>query len=458
MSRSSVRRETLKRLLSLGAAGAGAGGGLAAALGLVAQSSLAASGDYRVVVCIHLMGGADGNDLLIPTDGAYLDYAKARPSLAIAKDSLTALSGSSGGHTYGLPAALKDLAPLYAQGRLAMIANVGALIKPITAAQVIARTAVIPPYLMSHSEQTAYIQGWMGDVDLSGWAGRAVELMPTALKKTLPLIAYDSNFTLLLGKQSRVTQTQSSYGGNWGNADLSQPSSSWTRSVEALGNMQSRNLYEAEYARTMNATFQDAVAITQVGKQAVLPSNNFPDTQLSRDLRHVASLLPVFKSQGVRRQVFQVNLGPFDTHVSQRGQDQFSLDTMFSMVAPALVAFDTAIKAAGLDQNVVTLVMSEFGRTLQPNSSGSDHAWGSHWMVMGGPVQGQQVVGTFPTLTLGGPDDGDPYKKGRWVPTTSADQVGATLMQWLGLTSDQFVSAFPNLANFTQKTLSFLRA
>ena len=457
MSSASSRRDAIKRLLSLGTLGLG--GGLAATLGLTSQASFAGSADYRVVVCVYLSGGADGNDILIPTDGAYLDYAKARSSLAIAKDSLIALDGSSDGHTFALPPALKMLAPLYNQGRMAMIANVGALIKPVTAAQVLARTAAMPPFLMSHSEQTSYVQGWMGDADPSGWAGRSIELMPAALKKSLPVISYTNDYTLVLGTQSRVTQTQSSYGQYWGMADLSQPTNTWTRIVESMGNMQSRNVFEAEYARTMGSTFQDAITIAQVAGKSVEPAGTFPDNQLGKDLRHVASLLPVFKAQGIRRQVIMVSLGSFDTHVNQRGTSEFSLDSMLAMVGPALLAFDDAIKAAGLDQNVVTLTMTEFGRALQPASGGgTDHAWGNHWWLMGGPVQGRQVAGHFPSLALGGADDGDQWKKGRWVPTTSSDQVGASLMQWLGLPSDQLVTAFPSLVNFSQKTLPLLRS
>ncbi len=458
MSHFAQRRAALRGLASFGAVGAGAG--LASALSLMSSSSIADSADYRVLVCVNLSGGADGNDILIPVDGAYADYARARPNLALAKDSLIKLDGSSAGHSFALPPALKDLAPLYAEGRLAMVANVGALIKPITAQQVLNRTAVIPPFLMSHSEQTAIVQGWLGDADPSGWAGRAVELMPAALKKTLPVISYSYDYTLLLGKQSRVTQTQAVYGSQWGPANLSVPTSPWTRAIESMGNMQSSNAYEAEYARTLGATFQDAVkmAQAQAASKTVVSTGDFPDNSLGKDLHHVASLLPVFKAQGVRRQVILVSLGSFDTHVNQRGSSPTSLDSMLNMVGPALAAFDKAIRAAGLDQNVVTLTMSEFGRALQPASGGgTDHAWGSHWWVMGGPVQGRQVIGQFPSLVPGGVDDGDQWKKGRWVPTTAADQVGASLMQWLGLPQDKLLDAFPNLVNFSSKTLPLLQ-
>ena len=77
---------------------------------------------------------------------------------------------------------------------------------------------------------------------------------------------------------------------------------------------------------------------------------------------------------------------------------------------------------------------------------------------MGGPVRGGTVHGIFPSLELGGVDDGDRAKNGRHVPSTSVDQVGAALMQWLGLEPSLFGEVFPNLANFQKKTVSLLRA
>jgi uncharacterized protein (DUF1501 family) len=99
--------------------------------------------------------------------------------------------------------------------------------------------------------------------------------------------------------------------------------------------------------------------------------------------------------------------------------------------------------------------MSDFARTFLPDStSGSDHAWGSHHLVMGGAVKGGDFYGTWPTLALGGPDDAG--SEGRWIPTTSLDQYGATLAKWFGVPTAALPSVFPNLKNFTNQTLGFV--
>ncbi len=127
------------------------------------------------------------------------------------------------------------------------------------------------------------------------------------------------------------------------------------------------------------------------------------------------------------------------------------------MLAQALAAFDQSNQASGLNLDVTTFTMSDFGRTLrQASGGGSDHAWGSHWLAMGGAVAGGQVLGRLPSLVLGGVDDADRGSEGRFVPAVATDQFGATLMQWMGLPGSALLEAFPNLANFSQKNLGFM--
>lgn len=419
----------------------------------------AAGDDYRALVVVFLGGGNDGLNSLVPTDAAYNDYASARPELAINKSVLAPLSGSSGGHTYGMHPALAPLAQLYNSGRLAWIANTGPLVAPATARQVIERSVPVPSFLLSHSDQVMWQQGWLGDSDASGWAGRGLELLPTALRNQANAVTMNTDRTLVLGRNSPVSFLSPWDSRYWGQADLAQPQSPAAQALNRMARWQFAAHYEAEYSRTFGRAVQESTLFTQVALAAKNPAGDFGDDDLSRALRKLASLMPVFKQRGFKRQVFLVQWGQFDTHSAQRGTGPTSQDAQLATLARAMNAFDQANRAAGLDQNVVALTMTDFGRTLrQASGGGSDHAWGNHWFAMGGPVRGGQVVGTLPTLTLGGPDDADPNGGGRFVPTISTDQVGATLMQWLGLPTTDFHKVFPNLANFSQKTINLLHA
>jgi uncharacterized protein (DUF1501 family) len=266
---------------------------------------------------------------------------------------------------------------------------------------------------------------------------------------------------LVLGRQSPVSYLEANGGSWWGIGDLSRPQELGAQALARTARLQSANDYEAEYARTYAQAYDDGIFIAQARAAAINPTADFgpEDQHIAKSLRTLSSVLPYFKAQGLKRQVFLQSWGQFDTHTNQRGSDRNTQDAQFIHLAKALTAFDQTNRATGLDMNVVTLVMTEFGRTVRPGSGGgSEHAWGNHWWLFGGPVAGGRAYGTFPNLTLGGPDDGDNQRNGRTVPTTSCDQVAATLMQWMGLAPSQFHSVFPNLANFTTKTLPLLRA
>jgi uncharacterized protein (DUF1501 family) len=128
-----------------------------------------------------------------------------------------------------------------------------------------------------------------------------------------------------------------------------------------------------------------------------------------------------------------------------------------------LKAFYDETVVQGLASAVTTFTLSDFGRTFYPAGSGagavgSDHAWGNHSFILGGAVKGGDFYGTYPTLSLAGPDDTDSGSgaRGRWIPTTSIDQYGATLASWFGLSSAQISTVFPFINRFATSNLGFL--
>jgi len=431
------------------------GASLTAALGL-ALPEVAKAADYRALVVVFLKGGYDGNDLLVPLDAGYNDYTKARSDLALKRDELLPIRGYTSGNL-GMHPALSPLKPAYEQGRLLWVANIGALVRPVSAEQWRNNQAAVPPFLMSHSEQVNIVQGWDPADILNGWGGRGMELLSSDLTRSLPVVSYAFDNTLVTGLRSRMTLANSNGSRYWGRADLTQNSNRWTQLVESLGHFQSRNPVENEFARTLEASFTDSAALSIAEQKASPNKTAFPDHQLGRDLGHITRLMPIFKSDGVRRQLFFTDFGQFDTHVTQRGDEEGrAMDVQVAQVADALAAFDAELRLRNLDGEVLTVVMTEFGRTLQPTGQGTDHAWGNHWFVLGSKVKGGQVMGRIPELVLGGKDDGDPWKKGRWAPDYASDQLAASVMRWLGLGEDRLVKVFPNLNNFRDKTLPVL--
>jgi uncharacterized protein (DUF1501 family) len=168
-------------------------------------------------------------------------------------------------------------------------------------------------------------------------------------------------------------------------------------------------------------------------------------------LKQIAQLIQVRAALGVSRQIFFAGIGNFDTHSNQLPLQ----GTLLAQLSPALAAFYQATQELNVQDNVTSFTMSDFSRTFQPNSNtGSDHAWGSHHIVMGGAVKGGQMYGTFPNLTLNGPDDSG--SNGRWVPSTASVQYAATLASWFGVSATQMATVFPNIGAFSTSNLGFI--
>jgi uncharacterized protein (DUF1501 family) len=103
--------------------------------------------------------------------------------------------------------------------------------------------------------------------------------------------------------------------------------------------------------------------------------------------------------------------------------------------------------------DVVTFQASDFNRTWTPNgndvnTSGTDHAWGTHTFMFGGPVKGKRLYGAFPALQVGGPNDVPQGTRGRWIPTTAVEQICAVMAEWLGVAPGDLNTIFPGRQNF----------
>jgi len=440
-------------------AGAVSLAGIAATLASVKNVQAA---DYKALVVVFLSGGFDGNNVLVPMDAAYNDYFKARTELALPKDSLLRLSGSHIGHQFGLSPANRAFADLFEQKRMAVIANAGALVQPTTMAQLRNNSGKLPPFLGSHTEQEQWIQGWMGDEDTSGWGGRTMDAMSTDMKNFQPLVAMARDYTAVLGNRTSLSLANSGSGSRWGNTELSDPASLSRQRVERASRLQSSNVYDSEFSRSLQAAYNDTVQFALGQSYGTAPTGEFPGAQIGRDLRYLARHLAYAKQAGARRQIYLVQDGGYDSHVDQLSTSTTNpgLEMKIGDVTNSLVAFDKSIQAYGMNNDVITVIMSEFGRTLDPASGGgSDHAWGNHWFAMGGPVKGGVVYGnSFPTLQTSGVDDASLYKpyRGQWIPQFSSDQFMADLVGWLGLTPAQALAVMPNLGNFPQKTIGYI--
>jgi len=131
-----------------------------------------------------------------------------------------------------------------------------------------------------------------------------------------------------------------------------------------MAQWQFANEYEAEYARSFGGSVAESTLFTQAFLRASAPQATFEGNQLANYLRSLASVLPVFKSMGYRRQVFLLNWGSFDTHTGQKGAGATTQDAQLATLAKALAAFDQANQAAGLNRDELRSLLSEHAARL----------------------------------------------------------------------------------------------
>jgi len=411
--------------------------------------------DYRALVCVFLFGGNDSNNMVIPTDDAsYKAYQSARGVLAVPMSAMAPVTSVSGA-PYGFHALLKELASLFSSKELAVVANVGSLLQPVTRAVYQAAQAPVPSNLFSHLDQQSQWQTSIAQGNsVTGWAGRVSDYVAAQKMNsgTFPTVVSLSG-NILEGVGLHTQSIAMNAGGSLQLASFNSSAPAQARFNALTSLLTTDNGVSLVQAanHVLAMSIEDAQKLTSALSKATPFKTTFPGTSLGNQLKQVAQIIQVQSLLGTSRQIFFCSLGGFDTHTGELG----TLNGLYPQVSQALAAFYNATQEIGMADKVTTFTESDFNRTFQPTSGdGSDHAWGGHHLVLGGAVNGGQIYGQFPTFQLGGPDDTD--VRGRWIPTTSIDQYGAALCSWFGIPDSVLPAIFPNLANFGAAKLAFL--
>jgi len=405
--------------------------------------------DYKALVCVYMFGGNDSNNVIVPADN-YAAYSGARggsAGVALAANTLLPVPGP-GGATYGLHPSLTELVPIYNAGYLAFVLNMGALNMPLTKQQY-RSGASRPPNLFSHSDQTTQAQTGSA-TQYTGWGGRLLDLFGAT--DSLSAVSVSSPAIFLDGADVRSNVVPPGANLSLNGMSFWPPAAADARrqAVNAMVLMDGGN----PIREAANQMFADGLQLadTLTASGGLPPgTSTFPTSSLGNQLREVARLIRVRSQMGPGRQVFFCSIGGFDTHTNQMGTHA----NLLRDLSQSLSAFAYATLDLGLARQITTFTQSEFSRTTQTNGTGTDHAWGSHQIVVGGAVQGG-TYGTMPDFVLEG--DQDASNRGVWIPTIGSVQFGATLGRWFGATSGELAWAFPNLSNFASADLGFMRS
>jgi uncharacterized protein (DUF1501 family) len=487
------RREFLRKASVLsGSVGAAA---MPFALNLAAiNHAVAQTSNYKAIVCLFLYGGNDSANMVLPTDTAsWTSYTTVRsqapdpialrpagtaPDAAAAAASPAALGGvlniapnftasitgsaENSARTFALHPAMVEAQALFGAGRLAIIANAGPLIQPLTKAEYQANSAAKPrpPKLFSHNDQQSTWQALAPEGAKVGWGGRFGDLVASNnTTTTFTNISVSGNAVFMAGQT--VFQYQV---GNGGAVQIGGLTGTLFNSSAAATNFRSivtadnQHLFAKEHAVVVKrsidaqAQFQTSfnASVVTAPTQYVQPSNRAnANNGLAAQLQTVARIIGARTALGAQRQVFFVSMGGFDTH---DGQNRGHADLM-ARLSHALGYFDTTLNALGVRDQVTLFTASDFGRTFTSNGDGTDHGWGAHHLVAGGAaVKGKEIYGRFPTVGLNQPDE---VGSGSLLPGVSVDQIGGTLGKWFGVSDSNLDLVFPRLKNF-QRDLGFM--
>lgn len=436
------RRNFIKGTVSLGAM---------ASLGLPAYTLAAPSNDFRALICIFLVGGNDSINTVLPlSDFHYNQYASVRGSLSVAKESivptgLNVLDVQSNSVPIGLHPQLSALSPLFEKGDANIVINSGILDQPLTKQDIESATLPLPEQLFSHNSQTdSWLLGGMEAAQNLGWAGRMLDVL-TSNAEIAPLYSVHGESLWLRSAEHRQTILKKD------------------RVVElaALNNPQYKAIYDQvllhstdnPFSHHFNLMLNDSMLMSKVLTEQLNQIENAPlftSSTLGQQMQTVFKLIASQNALRQQRQIFFVKHHGYDLHDSQLTRHPELLEDL----AMNLHAMYQAVDKLGLAKNVTSFTMSDFGRRMTSNGNGTDHGWGGHQLLIGGAVNGSQRIGTWPELVLDGEDD---YARGRLIPKIAADQVGATLAQWMGVSDNAALEyVFPNIRNFAESNLGFM--
>ena len=436
------RRHFIKGAASLGAV---------ASLGLPAYSLASPPNDFRALICVYLMGGNDAINTVLPlSDFHYKQYSGVRGDLSVPKDAivptgLSVLDKDGRKVPLGLHPQLSALSSLFERGDANIAVNTGILEQPLTKQTIESGELPLPEQLFSHNSQTeSWLRGGMEASRNLGWAGRILDVLNSNADIT-PLYSVHGESLWLRAMEHRQTVLKKDR----------------AIKLSALDNLVYKGIYDRLLSESTNNPFSthfhlmidESMKMSRVltdQLNQIEDSPLFTSSELGKQMQTVFKLIASQNGLNQKRQIFFVNHNGYDLHDSQLARHPVLLEDL----AANLFAMYQSVDKLGMSNNVTSFTMSDFGRRMTSNGNGTDHGWGGHQLLFGGAINSNQSIGTWPDLVLGGQDD---YSRGRLIPTIAADQVSATLAQWMGVSDNTALEyVFPNIRNFAESNLGFM--
>lgn len=364
------------------------------------------NGDDRVLVLIQMNGGNDGLNMILPKD-QYENLNAVRSNILLPENKILDLTNKTGIHP-----AMEGLKHVYDEGKLNIIQSVG-----------------YPNANRSHFRSTDIWQTASDSSDIlsTGWLGRYFNLLHPDYPNGYPNEDYPDPFAITIG--SSVNETCEGTGGNFSTA-LVDPAN-----LTALATPVNRSLPDTCFGDKMEFLVNSIIQTNAYNdviesaneKGANLSSKYDIESTLANKLKVVARLI----AGGLKTKVYVVNIGGWDTHGDQVSATDYRNGRhplLLKELSDSITAFQDDLKQLRVEEKVLGLTYSEFGRQINSNDSqGTDHGTAAPIMVFGTCVNAA-VLGDNPEIS---PDT----KKGEGVPMQFDFRsiYGSILIDWFGV-------------------------
>ena len=356
----------------------------------------------RVLVLVRLNGGNDGLNMVIPTD-QYDGLSEVRSNILIPKTSTLTVTD-----TVGLHPAMKTLKWMYDRERVSFIQSVG-----------------YPNQNRSHFRSTdIWSSGSPADEFwTTGWLGRYLDTQAPGFPENYPNETDEDPFAITMG--NIVSETCQGQAANF-SMTVNDPFNLSPLAIGTDDNLPDTPYgNELEFLRIMVAQTNAYSKVVTTAAQKGNNRANYPDdNRLAQQLKNVALLV----SGGLKTKVYVVSIGGFDTHADQvDGQNPIVGEHAFLLqsVSDAIAAFQEDLEMLNIQDKVVGVTFSEFGRKIRSNDSfGTDHGTAAPLILFGSCVK-HQVLGDNPEI------DKDVHpKEGLPMQYDFRDVYGSVLKDW----------------------------
>jgi len=412
---------------------------------------------YKAVVYIMLSGGADSYNMLAPhscqasggKENLRTQYEKERGVLKFSDSERKLLIDATNQPCtkFALHQKMTSFEREYKDNNLLFFANVGAIENAeMTKDNYEARNSNLR--LFGHNTMQSEIQG-MDPVPFNPGTGILGRLLTTLRTKgfSADSISID-NPALAVEEEPNAARQEPTIVSRYGLSSFDRKP--YKETYDLQGKVFQLNgkprrfssaVGKAWTAQVING-IKDSNKLKELLDNATLSEDIWPGSLdwETRVFSTVSRMIQTRSKRGVDRDVYFLDISSWDHHANLKENLEREVQELNGNV-DLLVK---ELKAQGLYDDVTIVIGSEFARTITGNGGqGSDHAWGGHYMMMGGAVKGGRVLGQYPDdITPEGPLN---IGRGRIIPTTSWDAIWNGVAQWMGVeTESELDYCLPN--------------